>query len=218
MPRLDAVIILAGGPGSGCHGPNCGRPRKNPEFGFVSPNMQEHLTFNQAHKNLASDRHRQFHRLAEQMVGDRGRVSDAIGDWSDGAENSMMIHMKGTRNQIRDVAARLGAAADQKAVIAFASGRGKDSVWTVKIPRGDMNALRKKLDSNGIQFRTLEPRSDGAVHVHVFDQGSGLEKNIRQFARQAGGHVFRHTGTGEFIGGDTREEGQRAYREILKAA
>ena len=120
-------------------------------------------------------------------------------------------------DQVRYISALLGDQATKKAVLLFVPEEGgPDAVYTVDIAGRSMEQIRADLDTFGIQYRTLEPRPGGTVRVHVFDQGSKLGDAINQ----AGGHydtpVESVRGKGEFLGGDTREEGRAAYARVIR--
>jgi hypothetical protein len=187
---------------------------------FLSPNIAENLTFDQARAQLSSARQEKFRKMAAAYAGHYGKqvtVANVIGDWSDGAENSLYIEARMKPEEVRYVAAKLGAAAGQKAVIPFvARTGGKDALWTVNADGSSMEKARAVLNRSGLQYRTLEQRGDNLM-VHIFDQGGGLRGNVLKAADGLGGapvHVKR--GEGEFLGGDTREAGRKAYSEVIR--
>src|SRR4051812_29396632 len=64
-------------------------------YQFLSPNTDEHLTLEEACRRLRSDEQRDFRRLAQDLLAAGGctghRALDALGDWSDGVENSIVV-------------------------------------------------------------------------------------------------------------------------------
>ena len=57
---------------------------------FVSPN-EGNLTFGQAVEALGSARHEQVKETVRGLATGKASVSDAIGAWADGAENSLVV-------------------------------------------------------------------------------------------------------------------------------
>lgn len=186
---------------------------------FVSPNEKEDLTFDQAVQGLGSKEQSSMKTLAADVIekiDSGGEVHNAIGDWSDGAENSLVLmpHTK-DRDKVRYMAAVLGDHANQKAVIPFIpDSKGKDSVWTFEVPE-DLDKTRETLNKFGVQFRTLEKKSSG-THVYIFDPGSSLRGKMEELGEHYDKSIGRIKGTGEFVGGDTREEGRQAYSKIFE--
>lgn len=223
--HLNAAIeIYAGGKGSGCNPevavPRCGRPSSKGEGeGFVSPNLSENLSFEQAQAKLESPEQKQFLQHAQKVATtvDSGTVHSAIGDWHDGAENSTVLHArKVSDDQMRYMVALLGRDSSQKQVISFVHETGgPDTMYTFRASK-DMQEVRSTLDNAGIQFRTLVPVKNG-TEVYVFDPGSHLRDNIGKAAQHYGVKVQFATGHGDFIGGETREEGRSAYNKIIRS-
>jgi hypothetical protein len=182
--------------------------------------VEEGMNFDMALQKLNSPEQQQIVASANEMLTQElggGTVESAIGDWSDGAENSSIIHSATNDKAKFDyVMASLGMQFNQKAVISFIGDlKGKDAVWSFQAT-GDMNQIRAKLDEHQIQFRTLVPNEQGAV-VHVFDQGMNLGENVLKAANAFGSHISVVRGSGTFLGGDTREEGRRIYSEVIGA-
>jgi hypothetical protein len=187
---------------------------------FVSPNVKENLSFAEAKAGLASERQRQMHRMAVHLTHQftkHASVENVIGDWSDGAENSMFVQTDiKDRSTLRYLAAKMGQAAEQKAVIPFlVSTSGKDSLWTIRMGSQDLEETRRKLDESGLAFRTLDTHG-GWTYIHVFDPGSALRSNVTKAAGELGGEVTVAKGDGEFLGGETRDEGIKAYQQVIE--
>ena len=193
------------------------RGRKGAE-GFVSPNTQTGLGFEDALRKLSSPEEKQFlgqaKSLLNKIVGS-GNVVAAIGDWKDGAENSSVLDSKAaSKEDMEYILAKLGQAKNQKAVLAFARDvKGKDTVWSFE-DGPNMGAIRRALDKAGIEFRTIVPGMK--TGVHVYDPGSVMRNQIARVAGKFGATVRFSRGTGEFIGGETREEGNQAYEGIIR--
>lgn len=227
--RLKSILILyAGGPGSGCNPqvakPKCGRPSsgksKDVSEGFFSPNTEENLKFEDAWQRLNSPEQQQAISKAQFLINSvfkgQGTVQSAIGDWQDGAENSAVVTVPGHNKRALDYTmATLGKELNQKAVLSFVhDNTGDDRVYSLHTNQ-DVQSIRKVLQENGINFRTIVPEGKGAT-VHVFDQGGKMIDAIGKASQQLGVKGLSViAGTGEFIGGDTREEGQKQYEQVI---
>lgn len=192
------------------------RGRRGAE-GFVSPNVAENLGFEEALRKLDTTQQRQFVGEATDLVNKvagSGEVKSAVGDWKAGAENSSVIFSTSAKKEDMEyIVSKLGMMASQKSAIVFARDKdGPDTVWTFK-DGPNVNDVRKALDRVGIDFRTLVPGKQ--TEVHVFDQGSKMRAAIGKVAAQFGGDVRFSRGNGEFIGGDTREEGKEKFQQIV---
>ncbi len=218
--NLDATILLAMGTSEGaikgwdtrCRG-------RHGEYGFVSHNTEEGLNFEQAAERLDSPQQQAAITRAKELLSTTlgtGTVRSAIGDWQDGAENSSVIFSKSTDSRKLDyMMASLGSELKQKAVISFSYDKnGDDAVWTLNTQKG-MKEVRDALDQAGVKYRTLVPGRAGTT-VHIFDQGTELGDSVHKAAQTLGASVNAIVGTGKFIGGDTREEGEKAYQQIIE--
>jgi hypothetical protein len=203
---------------------------------FTSPNIKEGLNYPGAVRGLRTKLHaeaRDFHGRVEQALANHlgtepAEVHDAIGDWSDGAENSTTTTWKDQPWELRRQAAALkGLHSAQKNVIAFEHRpEGEHSLYTLRFPSEDPAKVRNALTDSGIQFRTIEPaqKGSGETVVHVVDTDGGAREGIEKLIK--GGHVDpeqieERSGHAEFLGdpeGASREEGARNYRGVLQAA
>ena len=186
---------------------------------FVSPSIKEDSSFKDAIKMISSSEHARSVSMAKDIVKDQGMEGDfksAVGDWEDGAENAIKIEVKNAQDfdQIAYTAAKLGSLMKQKAVIAFQNKNdGQDSIYKISSPKG-MDDMRKILSDNGIKFRTIfEDR--GKSNVTIFDKGSELLSKVNSVLEVANatGQIIK--GVGEFIGGDSRIQGEQAYRKVI---
>lgn len=208
----------AGGGG----GPDLPRASRRKGFAFQSPNVKEETDFKYASKMLHSSAHAAALRKSMEIDSRynlRGKTYSAIGDWADGAEDSVVTKYDNVDSfdDLRKAAALKGLAWRQKAVIGFmADKNGPDSVYEINLASRDLKAIRRSLDEAGIQFRSLIPGRHG-TRVILFDQGSSLADNVLKFM-ESNEHVSgkSYRGHGEFIGSwDSRTEASRAYRKIL---
>lgn len=229
--RLKTILILyAGGPGSGCNPevakPKCGRPNGNDSSsigerseGFFSPNTEENLKFEDAWQRLNSPQQQEAISKAQFLVKSvfgTGTVQSAIGDWQDGAENSALVTVPGHDKKALDYTmATLGKELNQKSVLSFVHDEtGDDRVYSLH-SKQDIQTIRQVLQSSGINFRTIVPEAKGAT-IHVFDQGGTMVDAIGKAAQTLkADNITVIAGTGEFIGGNTREEGQKQYEQVI---
>lgn len=192
---------------------------------FMSPNVDENLTFDQAYSRLHSSNQAAYHEVAKDVLKQANlqaiKSLNAVGDWSDGAENSIVQVLPAADPGLtRYVAAWHGLLLNQKSILHFASDpKGQDSVYQVTIHQPDTAKVRADLSRFGIQYRTIIPGRDSNT-VLVYDQGGGLRSNIEAFAEDQDASVRETRGTGELIGASSRNpsrtEARAKYREIIR--
>ncbi|MBZ5566198.1 MAG: hypothetical protein LAP13_27755 [Acidobacteriia bacterium] len=185
---------------------------------FVSPNTEEGTTLDTALQGLGSERHREFHQLAQNVLEQAGGgiVRDAIGAWKDGAENSLLLKTDTDAGTLRYVAALLGREANQKSVIPFVDDpEGQDFLLSFKVRRGNLTEIGQTLDRLGIEYRTLEPAGKD-VRVHVFDPGGSLAEKVRQAGEHYGAEVTYKQGRGEFLGADSRPDARAIFNQVIQ--
>ena len=159
-----------------------------PSYLFLSPNRDVDLSLPEVSRRLASPAHRQFHRLAGkilQELGVRGaEVHDAVGDWSDGVENSLLVVLPDAApaDALRCAAACFGLAADQKAVLAFhADPAGRDVLTVLDLPGRDLAAVRPPARP-ARRPRTHDPR----LFQRQSRRGAGRERPAGRAAAECG--------------------------------
>lgn len=191
-------------------------------YQFYSPNVEENLNFEDALSRTKSGNQILYRKIGEDIdkqLGYQSQAMDAIGDWSDGAENTVfnMIQKVQDFDELRYSTALKGKIGKQKAVIPFmVNNAGADSLFITDIKGVDIAELRPKLDELGINFRTLVSGKDG-VKVVVFDPGSQLTANIEKLGQLYNSEITVRKGQGEFLGSDaTREAGAAEYEKIIK--
>jgi hypothetical protein len=218
MRLSENISIFGGGPGSGCNPEvgHCGR-HGNESHVFVSPNIKENTSFADAQKALRSDDQARFRSLVEdranQLYG-KANVKSGMGDWSDGAEGSVVVEAHGSFEKAKYLGALSGRDGNQKAVIAFHAEAGGSSTLYRFESSEDVQTVRKAMDSNGVQFRTIVPTRTG-VQVLVFDSDNSIGDNISHVAKELKTEIQGIPGRGSFIGGDTRSQGLREFEKVI---
>lgn len=191
-------------------------------FAFVSPN-QGSMTRKEAAEALGGLEHEKSkafqHKVAQFFAPRKSMATDAVGDWADGAENTVVteFHKEVPYEDIRTAAAIMGAANNQKAVIPFKSdATGESILHDFTIPNKTLDEAAGILGKNGVENRTLIEVKDG-VRVLVFDESGTATDSLRKFTQE---NNYDHTATigrGEFLGSwETREEGLAAYRAAVE--
>src|SRR5262249_5490645 len=138
------------------------------------------------------------------------QVEDAIGDWSDGAENSVAARLDEPVDpkKVHYMAAWMGLLGHQKSVLAFVPDQGgHDYLHEIQTSQTDLSFLRRRLSELGIPFRTLVPHHKEGTTIYVWDQGKKLVDNIQAAKGTFGGKISTVPGTGTLIGenpGETR--------------
>jgi len=175
----------------------------------VSSSTRENSTLDQARAGLQSA---PFLKLAEMTPG----AESGFGFWADGAEESRIVSLENAR-ALAQMAARLGKAAQQKAVVYFAEGDGNDVAHVLTVPDSDPARVAAEMLRHGIEYKTIVPGgSSSGVIAHVLDFGGGLSPNVEAYARESRAAHARRIGTAHLVGGETREEGLRAFERILQ--
>jgi len=187
---------------------------------FFSPTT-EPMNFDEAVKAVNSSKQVDAHLVSghiDNALNLNSTAHDGIGEWKDGAENSVIHEITGLKDfdELRYAAALKGRALNQKAVLAFEAGDGNDAIHKTTVPTDNLQEIRGKLDKAGIVQRTLLPDGKNTA-IMVFDQGNKLGSNIADVAKQYGTKAQTIRGTGEFVGeSDTREGAVKNYTGIIK--
>lgn len=190
---------------------------------FFSPNTEEGLSLEESLRRLTSPGQQRFRRLTgdilRQLAVGPAVVHDAIGDWADGVENSLLVVLPRSPDavRLRWAAAWFGLAADQKAVLAFRPNpRGVDLLVTLTLPTSLAEA-RVHLDRHGIRGRTILPHTTGCRILVLDERGSRLDL-LSRLAFHLGGRIEVSRGHGVSLAGPTRDEARRCYREVLRSS
>jgi phage-related protein (TIGR01555 family) len=194
---------------------------------FVSPSVKSNLDLKGAQRELNSRQQLRM-RLSSKDIYDKLGVGgvqqvDALGVWSDGAENTLVARANGDWEHNKLAAVMKGYIYDQKAVIVFQQddANGKQ-VLAQFDATGSIASISKKLQKGGIEFYTLVPKADGATVYMVDFDGTQLDK-MHEAAGKYGDDNPLHIqfGRAEQIGydgkGTDRQQRDRA-RDIYQSA
>jgi hypothetical protein len=193
----------------------------------VSPN-KGNIDYATAKQRLTESEHRAFVTKANELahaVDPDAVVQSGLGDWVDGAEDSVSIQFsRGTDpDAVARVAAQLGLDGEQKAVMQLVpDDNGKSTLFEVKFAKGtSIDDARQALIDSGIEQRTLLPTEDG-IMAFVFDEERVLANEMAQLAAHElapsieEASVRPATGDSVFLGSfKDRQEGANAFRRVL---
>lgn len=183
---------------------------------FVSSSQREGSTVNQARAGLRSPEFENLVVASHRLPGVEGG-KNALGFWSDGAEESRIVNVSDPA-ALSKVAASLAKAFRQKAVLHFRSGPdGQDVAHVLTIPSDDAKDIADRLGAHGIEYKTIAPDHEARTsEVHIIDGGGELTPQVEAFAKETGAHHARHIGTATFLGAESREDADRLYDGILR--
>lgn len=193
-------------------------------FEFVSPNDREDLTFEQALAALNAEQQgllKDFGNRAAEALGITGsNVTDAIGDWADGAEPTTLTEHQGDipYEDLRILAALKGAFANQKAVIPFkVDPTGEQFLYELVIPGVSLGEARDILSTAGLQYRTLIEQ-EGGTRVIIFDADGSAFDSFADLVQSNNYEFNFFNGRGEFLGtGESRTESKEIYAGAIAA-
>jgi hypothetical protein len=191
---------------------------------FASPSI-EGGTIDTAARMIHSNSHVHFKQASakiDKLLGITGEVHDALGAWSDGAENSTVSQFaKADPALVRVAAAMRGLLGEQKAVIPFTMRKnGPTRLVTFDTSEKDASTLSKELGRVGLEYHTLVPTGKG-YRVMVWDD-SPTKKTLNTARSAASYYGALHTmrtvrGDGQVLGSWTdRYEGRKAYEGVIK--
>lgn len=190
-------------------------------YGIVSPNTRTDLKLEQAIVGMKS---KEESRLLKQAVNlgcvVRSRITAfrALGSWSDGAEHSVLLRVRGDEAALRYILSRMGRDAQQKYVIYFhPRPAGEADLYTLR-PRGgwrNLVRLTSVLERAGIPFRTLVP-AGGTTAIYIIDLDRDLGAKIQTAARRLRARVSKETGDAQLFGDDDREKAVQKFEKEVK--
>jgi len=198
------------------------RQNKALNYGFVSPNVKEGLSLDDAIAGMNSTEESSLIRRATNLrcvIKTQVRVYRSLGSWSDGAEHSTMLQVHTDEPTIRYLVSRLGRDLDQKAVLYFhenPTGSAKLYILRPKRIRKFQTIIRL-LDDAGIAFKTLVPTRNYTL-VYLVDNENNLLEKVSRAARLLDSRITVRTGNTQFIGDDAqREKAKSVYTSELEA-
>jgi hypothetical protein len=190
-------------------------------YGIVSPNTKTDLKLEQAIAVMKSEDEAKLLNKAVNLscvVRTRITAFRALGSWSDGAEPSVLVRVRGDEATLRYVLSRMGRDAQQKYVIYFhPTVRGAVDLYTLR-PRSrtrNLVGLTNELERAGIPFRTLVPSRETTA-VYIIDLDRDLREKIMNAARKLRARVSEETGTAQLFGDDEREKAKLKFEQEIK--
>ena len=195
--------------------------QKSFNYGFVSPNTKTDLKLEQAIAGMNSAEESKLVNKAVNLgcvVRTRITAFRALGSWSDGAEHSVMMRVRGDEATLRYVLSRMGRDAEQKYVIYFhPKVGGTVDLYTLR-PRmrwRNLVALTNELERAGIPFRTLVPSRETTT-IYIIDLDRDLRAKIMNAARRLRARVSQEPGSAQLFGDDEREKAKLKFEQEIK--
>lgn len=190
-------------------------------YGIVSPNTKTDLKLEQAIAGMNSAEEAKLLNQAINLgcvVRSQITAFRALGSWSDGAEPSVLLRVRGDEESLRYVLSRMGRDAEQKYVIYFhPQPKGAADLYKLRARAGSKNlvALTTELERAGIPFRTLVPLR-GTTAVYIIDLERDLREKILAAARKLRAQVNKETGNAQLFGDDVREKAKDKFDQEIK--
>ena len=195
--------------------------QKTFNYGFVSPNTKTDLKLEQAIAGMKSEEEAKLLNKAVNLgcvVRTRIKAFPALGSWSDGAEHSVLLRVRGNEATLRYLLSRMGRDAQQKYVIYFhPKVGGAVDLYTLR-PRSrarNLVALTSELERAGIPFRTLVP-SRATTAIYIIDLDRDLRAKIMSAARRLRARVSHETGNAQLFGDDERDKAKAKFEQEIK--
>jgi|ERR1700752_1101610 len=190
-------------------------------YGIVSPNTKTDLKLEQAIAGMNSAEEAKLLNQAVNLgcvVRSRITAFRALGSWSDGAEYSVLLRVRGNEESLRYVLSRMGRDAEQKYVIYFhPQPKGSADLYMLRPRTGTKNliALTNELERAGIPFRTLVPLRETTT-IYIIDLDRDLRDKILTAARKLRAQVNKETGNAQLFGDDAREKAKDKFDQEIK--
>ena len=195
--------------------------QKSFNYGFVSPNTKTDLKLEQAIAGMKSVEEAKLLNKAVNLgcvVRTRITAFRALGSWSDGAEHSVLLRVRGDEATLRYVLSRMGRDAEQKYVIYFHPKVGGNvDLYTLR-PRTrarNLVALTNELERAGIPFRTLVPTRETTA-IYIIDLERDLRDEIMNAARRLRARVSKEAGNAQLFGEDERDKAKQKFEQEIK--
>jgi len=189
--------------------------------GIVSPNTKTDLKLEQAIAGMNSPEEAKLVNQAVNLgcvVRSQITAFRALGSWSDGAEHSVLLRVRGDEESLRYILSRMGRDAEQKYVIYFhPQPKGLADLYVLRPRTGAKNLVRlsNELERAGIPFRTLVPQR-GTTAIYVIDLERDLREKILTAARKLRAQVNKETGNAQLFGDDVREKAKEKFDQEIK--
>jgi hypothetical protein len=190
-------------------------------YGIVSPNTKTDLKLDQAIAGMNSAEETKLLKQAINLscvVRSRIMAFRAVGVWSDGAEHSVLVRVKGDEDTLRYLLSRMGRDAQQKYIIYFhpkPAGAADLYLLQPRTGRRNLVALSNELERAGIPFRTLVP-ARGTTSIYVIDLDRNLRDKIMKAARSLRARVSHQSGDAQLFGDDQRERAKVKFEQEMK--
>jgi hypothetical protein len=195
--------------------------QKSFNYGFVSPNTKTDLKLEQAIAGMNSAEEAKLLDKAVNLgcvVRTRIMAFRALGSWSDGAEHSVLLRVRGNEATLRYLLSRMGRDAEQKYVIYFhPKPGGAVDLYTLRPRqrRRNLVTLTNELERAGIPFRTLVPLRETTA-VYIIDLDRDLRAKIMNAARRLRARVSHEAGSAQLFGDDEREKAKVKFEQEIK--
>jgi hypothetical protein len=195
--------------------------QKTFNYGFVSPNTKTDLKLEQAIAGMNSaDETKLVNKAVNLGCVVRTRITAfrALGSWSDGAEHSVLLRVRGDEATLRYVLSRMGRDAEQKYVIYFhPKPRGAVNLYTLRprTRRRNLVALTNELERAGIPFRTIVPSRETTA-IYIIDLDRDLRAKIMNAARRLRARVSQEAGNAQLFGDDERDKARVKFEQEIK--
>ena len=205
-------------------------PKSGGSVSFVAPAIDDpsgsiERDTSKAIRQLDGERHANQKRIMEDIDAQLGIKSthvNAVGVWSDGAENSLTIRSEGVDHDTLKYATAIKAQiARQKDAIAFTPDENGNAIlYTVSVDSRNITELRKAATESGLEYHTIHEDGKKGSKIIVFDpSGSGeLDDIVDKFAdKMESYHAERTRGQGEFLTNEyaSRSKASAKYDEII---
>jgi len=189
--------------------------------GIVSPNTKTNLKLEQAIAGMNSPEEAKLVNQAVNLgcvVRSPITAFRALGSWSDGAEHSVLLRVRGDEESLRYVLSRMGRDAEQKYVIYFhPQPTGAVDLYVLR-PRTRARSLIKlanELESAGIPSSTVVP-SRNQTAIYIIDLDRDLREKILAAARKLRAQVNKETGVAKLFGDDLRDRAKVKFEQEIK--
>jgi len=199
---------------------------------FASPSIREGMKLAGAKKALGSDVHASYKDYVTRLERDAAaqsqtrpaEVRDALGSWTDGAENSLRSVYDDQDAETRRIVSSLkGLHSAQKNVLNFRyDPEGPHFMYHLGFKYDSPDKVAKLLEEHGLSFRTLEGGKGQPVWAHIVDKDKSAVNGIDKLFE--GGHInqaYRRLGHAEMLGDPnetSREDAATAFRRTLQEA